>query len=454
MVVAKLGLFNLKDRWLQLFIGWVVLLAFSSVAAATAVPAPAVGFGFAPAAGQLPPVAPPAAPAPVAPVAEPTEGQTWGPPEQPAGTDTPYLPDQVLQEQWQQLDQEDVLAFIRRLNSGLTGALPPLSWDTILGLFRGEGFPYQLGDLFRALFQSLFQGIGENLTLLGQLIVLAVLLAVLQQMQAAFAAPAVGQTAYAVVYLALIALAMTAFHTAASLARGTVTELVDFMLALLPLLMTLLAGMGALVSAGLFQPALFAAVHGVSVIVANWVFPLIYTATVLEIVSHFPSRVKVNRLSGLLRQSGVFLLGLLLVMFLGLVSIQGAAGAVADGVALRTAKFATGTFVPVLGGMFADALELVISSSLLLKNGLGLLGAAAVVLFALAPMARVIGLVLVFRLGSALVQPLGAGSLAGALQGIAQGMTLLGLAAAAVVVMFFVAITVVVGVGNVTIMLR
>lgn len=376
--------------------------------------------------------------------------------EAPALPGLPEMPDpqDLMAEQWERLDTREVLGFIRQLNESLAPALPPLTWDTVTGVFRGEGFPYTFRQVMGALARSVFQGLAENAGLLGRLVVLAVFMGILQQAQTAFSADGVSRTAYAVVYLALIAVAMVAFHTAAQLARGIVQGLLEFMMALLPLLMTLLAGMGALVTAGLFQPILVMAVHAVGLVVANWVFPLVYVATVLEIASHFPSRVRLTRLAGLLRHGGVFLLSITLVIFLGLVSVHGAAGAVADGVALRTAKFATGTFVPVLGGMFADALELVIGSSLLLKNALGILGAAGIILFAFLPLARLVGLILVFRLAGALVQPLGTGSLAGTLQAMAHGMMLMGLAAAAVVIMFFLAVTVVVGTGNLTVMLR
>ena len=45
---------------------------------------------------------------------------------------------------------------------------------------------------------------------------------------------------------------------------------------------------------------------------------------------------------------------------------------------MRTAKFLSGTFIPVVGGMFADAVEVVIGSALILKNAVGLLGVLAI----------------------------------------------------------------------------
>ena len=63
-----------------------------------------------------------------------------------------------------------------------------------------------------------------------------------------------------------------------------------------------------------------------------------------------------------------------MTVFLSVVSIQGTATAVADGVAIKTAKFVTGNFIPVVGRMFTDAADTVISASVILKNTIGLAG--------------------------------------------------------------------------------
>lgn len=56
-----------------------------------------------------------------------------------------------------------------------------------------------------------------------------------------------------------------------------------------------------------------------------------------------------------------------MTVLLGVISLQGTASAVADGVAIRTAKFVTGNFIPVVGRMFTDAADTVLTASLLLK---------------------------------------------------------------------------------------
>ena len=69
-------------------------------------------------------------------------------------------------------------------------------------------------------------------------------------------------------------------------------------------------------------------------------------------------------------------MGLFLTVFLGVISVQGASAAVTDGITIRTAKFITGNFIPVIGRMFTDATDTVVGASVLLKNSVGIAGVA------------------------------------------------------------------------------
>src|SRR5690606_6660232 len=217
---------------------------------------------------------------------------------------------------------------------------------------------------------------------------------------------------------------------------------------------TLMAGVGAFAAAGLLSPASVVLVNGVGLVASQWVLPLIFMGTVLQVVNHLPGRIRIERLAALVRQAGIVLLSAAFLVFLGVMSVQGAAAGVADGVLLRTAKFGAGTFIPVLGGMFADAAELVIGSSLLLKNAVGIFGLVIVASVVAVPLVKVLALVLVFRLAAALVQPIADGTFVEALTAMSDGLVLAGVTAGAVALMFFLALTLLLGVGNAAVMLR
>ena len=138
---------------------------------------------------------------------------------------------------------------------------------------------------------------------------------------------------------------------------------------------------------------LLLAVAFVGTLVEGIIFPLIFVAAVLGVAGNFSAEFPLSRLAGLVRTGCIALLGVVFSLFLGVMVVRGAIAPVADGAALRTAKFLTGTFVPVIGGMFADAVEVVVGGSLLIKNTIGALGLAAVGLTAAFPMMNLIGII-------------------------------------------------------------
>lgn len=366
----------------------------------------------------------------------------------------PPDPARMAEEQLRQLDTEPIRRFVEELQRQTGGRLPRLRLEDFLALLRGEGLPYGPRELLSALAGALLSGVRENLLLLGWLVTLAVVLALLRGLQNTFEGETVARTAYLVVYLAAVAVGLVAFQQAVRTATGAVDALSRFMQVLLPVLIVLLAGVGAVASAGLLQPLLLFLIQFVGLVVSRGVVPAVFLATVLDVVHHLPGPVRLTRLAELLRQVAVLVMSACFVAFLGAVAVQGAAGAVADGVALRTAKFALGTLVPVLGKMFADAAELVVSSSLLVKNAVGLFGAVTLCLVAAWPLVKLTAMVLTFRLAAALVQPLGDEGLAGALAATAGGLSLITVAAGVVALMFFLTVTAVVAAGNAAVALR
>jgi stage III sporulation protein AE len=128
--------------------------------------------------------------------------------------------------------------------------------------------------------------------------------------------------AYSICYIFLAVIALTAFYNALALARDTVGNMVGFMEALLPLLISLLAGVGAVTTAALFTPLMLFVVSTVSIIVKDVVLPLFFLAAVLQCVNFLSDKYQVGNLAGLFRQGGMAVLGLTLVAFVGVITVR------------------------------------------------------------------------------------------------------------------------------------
>jgi stage III sporulation protein AE len=351
------------------------------------------------------------------------------------------------------LSLDEVNRFIGKINRELNEDIPALTPETIKKI-AGQGLALDWENLRQTLLTKLFRELAANAHLMGKLLFLAVLCALLQNLQNSFDKSAISLLAYSICYIFLMVIALTAFYNALSLARNTVGTMVGFMEALLPVLISLLAGVGAVTSAALFSPLMLFVISTVSVVVQDVVLPLLFLAAVLQCVNFFSDQYKLTNLSGLFRQAGMATLGLTLVVFIGVITIQGVAGGVADGLALRTAKYATATFIPVVGKMFADTVELVMGASLLLKNAIGLFGIATVLTLCALPLIKLVSLIVVIKIAGALVQPMGDEKMAKCLDSMGDNLLLVFGGVLTVALMFFLAITMVIGVGSVTMMLR
>ncbi|WP_029420146.1 stage III sporulation protein AE [Alicyclobacillus macrosporangiidus] len=345
----------------------------------------------------------------------------------------------AAEQQLEQLPVQSIERFWHDLQAEYGGFLPDVPGGSIVRSILDSG-GFNLHGIAAGVVRYFLHEVLDNAQLLGGILVLSVLAALLESMQAAFERQAVSQIAYFVVFLVLLVLAIGSFTEAVGTAKHAIQSMTDFMLATVPLVVTVMAASGSLVSAAFFQPLLLFAVHLISNVVFLFVFPLIFFAAVMEIVSALSPRYSLTRLAGLLRTGGVAILGLCLSAFLGVTAVEGLGKGVADGVALRTAKFAVSTFVPVVGKAVADAAETVASASLLVKNAIGAAGLVIVAFIALFPVLKILALSLIYHGSAALMQPLGDNPMVNCLAAIGKSMVLLFASVTAVALMFFFAI--------------
>jgi len=318
----------------------------------------------------------------------------------------------------------------------------------------GEGFVPGLRDLFGGLVRYLLAEVVTNLHLMGQLILLAVAASLLKSLQGSFGSEEVARLTEAVTFFVLLGLALKSFTIAVDIGRGAIDTMVNFMLALVPVLLTLMASLGHITSATLFHPLIIFSVNFMASLVRNVVFPLIFFATILYLVNHFSPHFKINRLADLFKDISIWALGLMLTLFLGLTAIQGVAGGMGDALALRTVKFMTGSFVPVVGKMLADSVDTVLGYSLLLKNSVTITGLIMLALIIVFPLLKLLSLILIYKVCGALIQPLGETTLGDALTTMGNCLSLIFAAVATVALSFFIGIAIILGVSNAAVMLR
>ncbi len=343
---------------------------------------------------------------------------------------------------WGELDQE------------ARDFLPDLSWPRLLEKIRsGEQF-LDPGAIFGGMSRFFFGEVLLNLKFMGQLLLLAVTAAFLKNLESAFGGGQIAALTRSIIFLVLVGICLYSFNVALNLAGKAIDDMVDFTLSSLPVLTAFLAAQGNLVSAALFHPLIIFGINFFGMLIRSAVFPLIYFSAVLGLADHFSPHFKVSRLAELFQELSIWGLGISMTVFVGILTVQGAAGTVADAVGLRTAKYMTAAFVPVVGKILSDAVEAVAGASLILKNGIFLSGVVLLLLLMLFPLLKLGAITLLYKISAALVEPLGEVELGSCLKIMSRSMALVLAALASVGVIFILAVTVLVGAGNVAIMFR
>ncbi len=361
--------------------------------------------------------------------------------------------DELVRQQAERLPLDQVEQFWSGLMKQYGGYFPDSKAPTFMELLLGAK-NFSIDSVFSALFRYFFHELLYNGKLLVSIVILTIFSMLLETLQSSFERNAVSKIAYAISFLVLMIMAVNSFNVAIGYAKSAISDMIHFMIAVVPLLLTLLASMGNAVSVTVLHPLIVFMVHAVGTAIYFLVFPLLFFSAVLHIVSSLSDKYKVTQLANLLRTVSLGCLGLFITVFLGVISVQGATGAVADGVTIRTAKYIAGNFVPVVGRLFSDASETVIGASLLVKNAVGLAGVVVILVLCAFPALKIMALAFIYNISAAVMQPLGDNPMITCLETIGKSMMYVFAALAVVGLMFFLAISIIIGAGNVSVMMR
>lgn len=364
------------------------------------------------------------------------------------------IQNELVHKQLQQIETDNIEQYWQEIYRNYNGFLPDNDTPSIFDLVLNSREGFDLKGAFSGFVTYFVYEIVQNLKLLGTIAILAVFCMVLKYMQTAFEQNTVSKVAYAVAYLVLIILAINSFAVAMETAKSAISSMVHFMLALIPLVLSLLGMMGNFASVAMFHPLIVFLVHFIGTIVYTVIFPLLFFSAVLGIVSSYAEQYPLTNLAKLLRNISISALGIFLTIFLGVVSVQGAATAVTDGVTIRTAKYVTGNFVPVIGGLFAEAADTVVGASLLVKNAVGMSGVIILLFICAFPALKILALAFIYSFTGAVMQPLGDSPVIHCLETIGKGLVTIFAAMATVGLMFFIALTIMITAGNVSVMMR
>lgn len=307
-------------------------------------------------------------------------------------------------------------------------------------------------ELVRYILIVAFKEILSCFKLIGTLIVVCLVCSMLKNLQSAFSNDNVSNIAYFACYSLIIIIIAKSFYIGVDVARDAILGLTNFMAALMPILIMLLTTIGGFSQAATMDPIIMAVTNISARIVVDFIMPLVIMSFVLKFVNNISKDYKISRLSKLLNQIGVWTQGLMLTIFVGIISIRGIASQAIDQVTMKTAKFAVDNFIPIIGKSLSDAISTVAGYSLLLKSAIGSLGLVVVIVIVLIPIIKLIVMAAMFKIASALIEPVSDERIVDCVESAGTSLILLLAGVICVTIMCFIVIAIVAGTGKAVLM--
>lgn len=153
---------------------------------------------------------------------------------------------------------------------------------------------------------------------------------------------------YYVQYILIVTIVMSNFSDLILSITNTIQNLVGFMNTLVPLLITLMLYTGNIATSSLLEPVILFIIEFISNIIVSLILPGVSIITALIIVSKLSDKVQINKLTKFLKSSVVWFLGLVLTVFVGVISLEGTLASSVDGITAKTAKAAVSSMIPVV----------------------------------------------------------------------------------------------------------
>jgi stage III sporulation protein AE len=333
--------------------------------------------------------------------------------------------------------------------------------DADFNVFRGDDFATRVGKILTGEFVNdypnillallaLFGGVVlDVLPIVFLIVAISLLCGFLNSIKSNTGEKGVGEVVHFVALAAVITIVMVfagdlAFQVGRVL--GSIKTQMDI---IFPILLTLMAATGGAVSSGVYQPAVVMLSTGVMQIFTYVVMPLFFITLVFGVVGNLSPNIKLDKFASFFTSAFKWIVGVVFTVFLAFLTIQGITAAAHDGVSIRAAKLTISSYVPFLGGYISQGFDLVLASSMLIKNAVGVAGLYLLLGVVLAPVIKIAVFMLALKLAAAITQPIGDARISNFLTSINKAFGMLVAVLVGAAFMYFLCIGLVILSGNI-----
>lgn len=356
---------------------------------------------------------------------------------------------EILESQQKSLGISDFISTSKKYTNETLGNID------IQNIFK-EAITGRIGNtnLFNNILNILGRETKTAISNIGIIMIVIVIHSILVTISENLGNKSVSQIAYFVEYIVIITLVLNNFSDIINMVKNSIINLVGFSNSLIPLLITLMLTTGSIASAGVIKPVLLILINFIGNFITDFILPLVIIGTTLSIVSKISNKVRIDKLAKFLKSAGVWILGIIMTLFVTVLSLEGSITETVDGVTAKTAKAAVSSVIPVVGKILGDATDAVIGCAGILKNAVGFIGILVIIGICISPIIKLALLSFTYYITSCICQPIADEKVIGLLDSIGDTFKILLAIIFCISVMLIVGLTIVMKISNGTLLYR
>ncbi len=180
-----------------------------------------------------------------------------------------------------------------------------------------------------------------------------------------------------------------------------------FIMSFTPIFASVIGAGGSITSAGIYNSIILLVANFVSRFASSVILPFLSIYMSISIVEIINPAFNLSGFSNGIKRAVQWAIGLIMTIFVGMITLQSIVGVSADSLSIRTGKFMASSFIPLVGGAISEAYTTVKGSLGVLRSGVGTFGIITILLIIVPPILYVFAVKLAVYLSSIIADVLG-----------------------------------------------
>lgn len=321
--------------------------------------------------------------------------------------------------------------------------------EKVYAIISGEN-AISYKSFIASIFSNVIELIIKYLPILSVIVAIGIISNLLNGIKSKFNEKSTSNLINTVSFLAISILIIGIINNITYTTGESISSMVSQINVMFPILLTLMAGMGASATVGAFQPVVAIMSTYIADIFNYYIIPLFMLSFVFGIISNFSDNIKLDKFNSFISSLFKWSVGIIFTLFFAVFSIQGISAGSFDSVSIRTTKYTIKSYIPIMGGYLSEGMDLILASSLLIKNTVGLVGILLMISTILAPLLEIVIFNLLLKLVAAILQPIGS-KVSNFLTSTSKSIMILSTSLIAIGFMYIISIGLVMTTGNLVI---